>query len=90
MYHKLGRNLTVSTHTYLLDERVEEGDGLNRLTQPHLVSQDGVGLLGPGEPKPVETFKLVGMEGATCLADVAWLLLVLQRRLKEGEGERER
>ena len=77
-------------YTHLFDKRVEEGDSLYRLPQPHLIGQDGVCLLGPGESKPVETFQLVGVEGTTRLGDVAGLLFVLQLRLEGGRGERER
>lgn len=38
------------TWTHLFHKSVQEGDGLNGLAKAHLIGQDGVGLLGPGEP----------------------------------------
>ena len=61
----------------LLEERVEEGDGLDGLPQAHLISQDGVGVLGPGEAQPVESLQLVGVQLAARCRDVIRLLLVL-------------
>lgn len=60
-----------------MDQGIEEADGLDGLSQTHLVSEDGVGVLRPGEPQPVEPLQLVAMEGATGHGDELRLLLVL-------------
>ena len=67
----------------LLVEGVEEGNGLDGLAQAHLVSQDGVGVLLPGEAQPVESLQLVRVQSAPRLSNAVWLLLVLSDRLRE-------
>ena len=59
------------------EEVVEEGDGLDGLSQAHLVSQDGVPLLVPGLDEPVEAVGLVGAEDLVVLVDERLVLLVL-------------
>ena len=63
--------------TNLLHKAAQECNGLDGFPKPHLVGQDGVGVLCPGEPQPVESFQLVAMESATSCCDVRWLFLVL-------------
>ena len=58
---------------------------MNSLPEAHLVSKNSVGVLGPGEPQPVQALQLVGVEGAPCLSDTARLLLILTDRLGTGE-----
>lgn len=46
---------------HLFEKWIEEDDGLDGLSQPHLVRQDGVSALSPGKPKPVQALQLVQM-----------------------------
>lgn len=75
------------TDTHLFIERVEEDGGLHRLSQTHLVGQDGVGALSPGEPQPVETLQLVGVQRPPGAVQVLRLTLELYGRL--GTDKRE-
>ena len=50
---------------------------MDGLPQAHLVSQDGVGALRPGEPQPVQPLQLIGVQGAPSLSDAGRLLLIL-------------
>ena len=68
--------------THLLVQRVEEDNGLHGLAQPHLVSQDGVSALGPGEAQPVEALQLVRVQRATRRVNVPGLLVKLDRGLQ--------
>lgn len=74
-------------HTHLFIQRVEEDGGLDRLSQTHLVGQDGVGALSPGEPQPVEPLQLVGVQRPPRAVQVLRLTLELYSGLEE---ERER
>ena len=69
---------------YLFVQGVEEDGGLDGLSQAHLVGQDGVCALSPGEPEPVQTLQLVQVQRPACRCDKVGLLLVFYRRL-EGE-----
>lgn len=81
-------NITqILTTTHLLIERVEEDGSLDRLSQTHLVSQDGVGALSPGEPQPVESLQLVGVQRSPCAVQVLWLTVKLYSRLERREKE---
>lgn len=62
-----------------VEEMVEEGNGLDGLAQPHLVSQDGVSLLVPVLDEPVHALNLVGPQDLVVLVDVGGFLLVLVR-----------
>lgn len=73
------------TATHLFIERVKEDGSLDRLSQTHLVGQDGVGALSPGEPQPVETLQLVGMQRTARAVQVLRLTLELYRRLRGGK-----
>lgn len=73
------------TATHLFIERVKEDGSLDRLSQTHLVGQDGVGALSPGEPQPVETLQLVGMQRTARAVQVLRLTLELYRRLRRGK-----
>ena len=66
---------------YLFEQRVEEDDGLDGFAEAHLVGQDGVGALSPGEPQPVQTLQLVQVQRAPRQRHKVGLLLVLYRRL---------
>lgn len=66
-----------TTATHLFVERVEEDGGLDRLSQTHLVGQDGVGALSPGEPQPVEPLQLVGVQRPPRAVQVLRLTLEL-------------
>lgn len=74
-------------NTHLFIQRVEEDGGLDRLSQTHLVGQDGVGALSPGEPQPVEPLQLVGVQRPPRAVQVLRLTLELYSGLEE---ERER
>lgn len=67
--------------THLFIQRVEEDGGLDRLSQTHLVSQDGVRALSPGESQPVESLQLVGVQRPPCAVQVLRLTLKLYSRL---------
>lgn len=69
-----------STHLFI--QRVQEDGRLHRLSQTHLVGQDGVGALSPGEAQPVEPLQLVGMQRPTCAVQVLRLALELYCRLR--------
>ena len=71
---------------YLFDECVEETDGLDGFSQTHLVSENGVGALSPGEPEPVETLELVGVEGASRHCDVIRLFIIFLLGLRGKRG----
>lgn len=77
----------VSPSTHLFIQRVQEDGRLHRLSQTHLVGQDGVGALSPGEAQPVETLQLVGMQRPTCAVQVLRLTLELYRRLRGKKTE---
>lgn len=62
---------------HLLVQGVEEDDGLHRLAQPHLVGQDCVGALGPGEAQPVEALQLVWVKCAARGVNIPGLLVKL-------------
>jgi len=47
----------------LLEERVEEGDGLDGLAEPHLVCQDDVFAVAPGVAGTGYSLQLVGVQG---------------------------
>lgn len=72
--------------THLLIERVEEDGRLDRLTQTHLVGQDGVGALSPGEAQPVEPLQLVGVQRPPRAVQVLRLTLKLYGGLEEKTG----
>lgn len=69
----------IAAHLFI--EGVQEDGGLDRLSQTHLVSQDGVGTLSPGEPQPVEPLKLVGVQRPPCAVQVLRLTFELYGRL---------
>jgi len=69
---------------HLLVEGVEEDYGLDGLAQAHLVGQDGVGALGPGEPQPVQPLQLVHVQRSPRGRHVLRLLLVLDGGLGMG------
>lgn len=75
------------TATHLFIERVQEDGRLNRLSQTHLVGQDGVGALSPGEPEPVETLQLVGVQRPPRAVQVLGLTVELYSRLGTEEKE---
>ena len=64
-------------------EPSDEGDGLHRLAQPHLISQHYVDGRMPRVPQPVETLKLVGVQ---LLRARAWLSECGARESFRGEG----
>ncbi len=75
------------TATHLLIQRVEEDGGLHRLSQTHLVGEDGVGALSPGEAQPVESLQLVGVQRPPRAVQVLRLSLELYCRLHMAEEE---
>lgn len=82
--HTSLQQTNISQHlraTNLFVERVEEDGGLDCLSQTHLVSQDGVGALSPGEPQPVESLQLVGVQRPPGAVQVLRLTLELYSRL---------
>lgn len=70
-----------TSKAHLLVERVKEHDCLHRLAEAHLIGQDGVGALSPGEPQPVQTLQLVRMQRSAGGVDVPRLVLELDGRL---------
>ena len=60
---------------YLIVENGQKGNSLYGLAESHLVGQDGVGALTPGETQPVEAFQLIGVKFAPCLLYTWWLAL---------------
>lgn len=78
---------TAAPSTHLFIQRVQEDGRLHRLSQTHLVCQDGVGALSPGEAQPVEPLQLVGMQRPTCAVQVLRLALELYRRLRGGKRD---
>jgi len=75
---------------YLFEERVEEDDGLDGLAEAHLVGQDGVCALSPGEPEPVQTLQLVQVQRPAGRRDKVGLLLVFYRWLDGEKKVREK
>lgn len=73
---------------HLLVEGVEEDGRLDRLSQAHLVGQDGVCALSPGEPQPVKTLQLVGVQRSAGAVQILWLTLKLDGRLEEEEKDK--
>lgn len=79
---------------HLFIERVKEHDCLHRLPEAHLVSQDGVGALSPGEPQPVQTLQLVRVQRPPSSVDVPRLVFELdgglgsQARGKDGNRQK--
>lgn len=71
-------------HPHLLVERVEEHYRLHRLPEAHLVGQDGVSALSPGEPQPVQALQLVRVQGSPGGVDVPRLVLELDGWLAMG------
>lgn len=71
---------------HLFVERVKEHDRLHRLAEAHLVGQDGVGALSPGEPQPVQTLQLVRVQRPPGGVDVPRLVLELDGRLVSQAG----
>lgn len=68
--------------SYLFKEGVQEDDGLDGLSQPHLIRQDGVGPLSPGKAEPVQPFHLVQVQRAAGGRDEVWLLFIFDRGLQ--------
>ena len=85
--HRALGGLQEGVRPYLFVEGVEEDGGLDRLAQAHLVGQDGVGALGPGEPQPVQPLQLVGVQRAPRGVDVPRLVLKLYGGLGGGAQE---
>lgn len=67
---------------YLFEQRIEEDYGLNGFAQAHLICQDGIGALSPGEPEPVEALQLVHVQRPACSRHKVRLLVVLYRWLE--------
>lgn len=68
----------------LLEERVQEGDGLNSLAQSHLVRQDRVYVLSPRVPQPIDTLQLVRVQLHTRVVQKRRLLFVLLAQIGGG------
>lgn len=68
--------------SHLFIQRVEENSRLDRLSQTHLISQDGVGALSPGEPQPVKTLQLVWVQRPPGAVQVVWLTIKFNGRLQ--------
>lgn len=68
--------------SHLFIQRVEENSRLHRLSQTHLIGQDGVGALSPGEPQPVKTLQLVGVQRPPGAVQVVWLTIKFNGRLQ--------
>ena len=66
---------------YLLEKRVQERNGLNGFSQPHLISQDGICVVGPGVAKPVDAFLLIRMQTTARVVQVRGLFLPLLTQL---------
>lgn len=64
-------------HRYLFIERVEKHYCLYCLSETHLISQDGICSLSPGEPQPVQTLQLVWVQCSPSGVNVPWLVLKL-------------
>ncbi len=69
-----------------LVEGGEEGDRLDGLAEPHLVGEDRVDVIGPGEAQPVDALELVRVQRAARLRDVVRLLVPLLTQLQESTG----
>lgn len=72
--------------SYLFVERIEKDRCLHRLPQAHLISQDGVSALRPGEAQPVQALHLIGVQGSARGVQVFGLSLILHCWLKEETG----
>lgn len=72
-----------SDWAHLLEERVEKDNGLDGFSEAHLISQNGIGALSPGEAKPVETLQLVQVQRPARQRDKVRLLLILDCRLQK-------
>lgn len=73
-------------HSHLLVEWVEKDDCLNCLAQTHLIGQDGVGGLSPGEPQPVQSLQLVGVQSAASAVQVIGLPIKLDGGLRRRQA----
>lgn len=76
--HKHRKNLpgSWSPGSHLFIQRVQEHSCLHSLSQTHFISQDRICALGPREAQPVQSFQLVGMQGAPCYIEVLWLPVI--------------
>ena len=72
----------------LFVQGVQEDGGLHCLSQAHLVGQDGVRGLRPGEPQPVQPLQLVGVQGAPRAVQVVWLPVKLDGGLERRRSRR--
>ena len=54
---------------------------MNGLAETHLVGEDGVGVVGPGEAQPVDALQLVGVQLPARVVQVPRLLLPLPPQL---------
>lgn len=80
--HRATRTLDIKgfrahNKAHLFIERVKEHDCLHRLPEAHLISQDSVGALSPGEPQPVQTLQLVRVQRPPSGVDVPRLVFKL-------------
>ena len=73
--------------TNLFEEGVDEADSLNGLAQAHLICQDGVRVLGPGEAQPVQSLQLIRVQVPASLIDKLWLFIVTKNSLRKGGKE---
>lgn len=77
-----------SAKAHLFVERVKEHDCLHRLPEAHLIGQDGVGALSPGEPQPVQALQLVRVQRPPRGVDVPRLVFELDGGLvSEARGK---